>query len=77
MFPGIPEITRHQSVFDKGDSLLEEIKSFTDCIINDKEPLVSGVEGASALETAEKITQLIRQHLEKVNEEQKNHDHCS
>jgi predicted dehydrogenase len=66
MFPGIPEITRHQSVFEKGDSLLEEIKSFITCVRVDKKPLVSGEEGASALATAEKITQLIGQHLAKI-----------
>lgn len=63
MFPGIPEITRHQSVFEKGDALLEEIKAFLHCIENDTTPLVTGQEGCSALSTAEKITSLIDDHL--------------
>ena len=63
MFPGIPEIVRHQSVFEKGDALLEEIKAFITCIQEDTPPLVTGEEGCSALATAEKITTLITEHL--------------
>ena len=63
MFPGIPDITRHQSVFEKGDALLEEIKAFVLCIIQNSEPLVTGEEGRSALATAEKITALIDTNL--------------
>lgn len=63
MFPGIPEITRHQSVFEKGDALLEEIKAFISCIEKDTAPLVTGEEGRAALATAEKITSLINKHL--------------
>ncbi|GGI76584.1 Gfo/Idh/MocA family protein [Legionella impletisoli] len=63
MFPGIPEITRHQSAFEKGDALLEEIKSFVNCIREDSEPLVTGQDGCAALSTAEKITTLINNHL--------------
>lgn len=59
MFPGIPEITRHQSVFEKGDALLEEIKAFVHCIEHDSEPLVTGQEGCTALATAAQITALI------------------
>lgn len=63
MFPGIPEITRHQSTFEKGDALLEQIKSFLECIQNDATPLVTGEEGRSALATAEQITKLINNNL--------------
>lgn len=63
MFPGIPEITRHQSIFEKGDALLEEIKAFIHCIENNTTPLVTGQEGCAALETAEKITTLIKHNL--------------
>ncbi|WP_133130574.1 Gfo/Idh/MocA family protein [Legionella yabuuchiae] len=63
MFPGIPEITRHQSAFEKGDALLEEIKAFVKCIQEDSEPLVTGHDGRNALSTAEKITTLINNHL--------------
>lgn len=64
IFPGIPDITRQESVFEKGDALLEEIKSFIHCIQNDTPPLVTGEEGAAALATAEKITNLIHQQLD-------------
>jgi predicted dehydrogenase len=66
MFPGIPEITRHQSIFEKGDALLEEIKAFIDCIEQDSSPLVTGEEGCAALATAEKITSLIDNHQVKI-----------
>ena len=63
MFPGIPDIVRHQSVIEKGDALLEEIKAFIQCIINDTEPMVTGQEGCNALATAAKITALIDTNL--------------
>ncbi len=63
MFPGIPEITRHQSVFDQGDALLAEIQAFIQCILQNSTPLVTGQEGCAALATAEKITSLIDSHL--------------
>jgi predicted dehydrogenase len=63
MFPGIPEITRHESVFEKGDALLEEIKAFIKCIEQDTTPLVTGEEGCAALATAQKITSLIDNQL--------------
>lgn len=63
MFPGIPEIIRHQSVFDKGDALLKEIESFIECVENNTPPLVTGEEGRAALETAQKISNLITQNL--------------
>lgn len=63
MFPGIPEVTRHQSVFDKGDALLEEITAFLHCIQNNSTPLVTGEEGREALSTAAQISDLINQNL--------------
>jgi predicted dehydrogenase len=63
MFPGIPDVVRHQSVFEKSDALLEEIKAFIDCIQNDTVPLVTGEEGREALATAEQINTLISQNL--------------
>jgi len=63
MFPGIPEVTRHQSVFEKGDALLEEITAFITCIVNDTTPLVTGEEGREALSTAAKISDLIQHNL--------------
>jgi len=63
MFPGIPEIIRHQSIFEKGDALLEEIRAFIYCIEHDTQPLVTGQEGCDALATAEKISALIDTNL--------------
>ncbi len=63
IFPGIPEIKRQQSIFEKGDALLEEIKAFVSCIRDNTKPLVTGEEGCTALETAEKITTLIHHNL--------------
>ena len=63
MFPGIPDVIRHQSVFEPGDALLEEIKAFVQCIVEDTTPLVTGEEGCAALATAEKITDLIDLNL--------------
>ncbi|HAT1659678.1 TPA: Gfo/Idh/MocA family oxidoreductase [Legionella pneumophila] len=63
MFPGIPDITRDQREFEKGDALLEEIKAFLNCIENDRVPLVTGEEGRDALKTAEQITALINNNL--------------
>ena len=63
LFPGIPDIVRHQSVFEKSDALLAEIKAFLACIEQDKEPLVTGEDGCAALETATQITALIHHNL--------------
>lgn len=64
MFPGIPDITRQESVFEKGDALLEEIRAFIHSIVTNTEPLVTGEEGRNALETAEKINALINHNLQ-------------
>lgn len=63
LFPGIPDVIRHQSAFEPGDALFEEIKAFIQCIIDDTTPLVTGEEGCAALDTAEKITALINLNL--------------
>jgi predicted dehydrogenase len=65
MFPGIPNVAQHQSEFEKGDALLEEIKAFITCIMNNTTPLVTGEEGQSALSTAEQISDLIHYNLNK------------
>lgn len=63
MFPGIPEVTRHQSIFEPGDALLAEIDAFIKCILNNTEPLVTGSEGRNALAIAAQITDLIQSNL--------------
>ena len=59
MFPGIPEILTEKTSFENGDALLEEIKHFTTCIVENQQPIVSGEAGKRALETAIAITQLL------------------
>ena len=59
MFPGIPEIETEESIFENGDSLLEEIKHFVDCVQTGKSPLVSGDAGRRALATAIRISDLL------------------
>lgn len=63
MFPGIPNVIRHESIFEKGDALLEEIKAFLSAIEQDSTPLVTGLEGRNALETAAKISTLVHDNL--------------
>ena len=63
MFPGIPDVARHESVFEKGDALLEEIKAFIACIVDDTAPLVTGEAGRDALSTAAQISELIHHNL--------------
>jgi len=59
MFPGVPEIVSEESVFEKGDALLEEIKHFVTCIETETNPLVSGEAGRRALQTAIEISHLL------------------
>lgn len=63
LFPGIPNVQQQQIHIEKGDALLEEIRAFVECIINNTEPLVTGEEGLAALDTAARITELIHQNL--------------
>lgn len=63
IFPGIPDIQRQESVFEKSDALLEEIKAFIHCIEENTTPLVTGREGCNALATASTITDLIHEQL--------------
>lgn len=60
MYPGIPEILSKEASFENGDALMEEIRHFLDCIQTGREPLVSGVAGRRALETATEITRLLQ-----------------
>ncbi len=60
MFPGVPEIETEKTVFENGDAIQEEIKHFIQCIRTGADPLVSGEDGKRALETAIKITDLLK-----------------
>lgn len=68
MYPGIPDIISEQKEYAQGDALLEEIKAFLNCIEHNTTPLVTGEEGKYALETAEKITDLINSNLLRYHE---------
>ncbi|MCX7116285.1 MAG: Gfo/Idh/MocA family oxidoreductase [Gammaproteobacteria bacterium] len=73
MFPGIPNILRHESALEQKDALLEEIKAFLACIKNNTPPLVTGEEGRDALGTAQMISDLIHHHQQTV---QQSYDEC-
>lgn len=51
----LPATVSEKLTFEKGDALLDEITAFVDAIVNHKSPLVSGEDGARALETALQI----------------------
>lgn len=63
MFPGIPDIVKHESAFEKSDALLEEIKAFVYAVKNNTAPLVSGEDGLNALDVATEITQKIKHNI--------------
>lgn len=63
LFPGIPNIANQEFVFPESDALLEEVKAFLKAIQHDTIPLVTGEDGRDALETAHKITALIKENL--------------
>ena len=73
MFPGIPNIIRHESALEQKDALLEEIKAFLVCIEQNTKPLVTGEEGRDALGTAQMISDLIHHHQQTV---QQSYDEC-
>ncbi len=54
-------VTIEEQRFEPGDALRAEIESFLECVRSRGQPLVSGEDGLAALETAAKITALIRQ----------------
>lgn len=59
MFPGIPEITSEETLFEQSDALKDQIEAFLECIITGNKPLVSGEEGKRALATAIEITEIV------------------
>lgn len=56
------EISAQSFNFDKSDALLTEIIHFLDCIHNNTQPLVSGIDGLRALHTANQIANTIQLH---------------
>ncbi len=61
MFPGVPDINSTENIYEDGDALQTEIAAFIDCAKNGSEPLVSGEDGLRALETATRITQMLKE----------------
>lgn len=63
MFPGIANICQNETQFANSDALLAQISAFLESIQNDTEPLVSGEDGASALDIASQISEQINNNL--------------
>ncbi len=59
MFPGIPEITSEESIFENSDAILAEIEAFIKAIEQGTRPPVTGEDGRDALKTAIWITELL------------------
>jgi predicted dehydrogenase len=59
MFPGIPEITSEESIFENSDAIMAETAAFLQAIDEGTPPPVSGREGRQALATALRITELL------------------
>jgi predicted dehydrogenase len=60
MFPGVPNIEHDIQSFDKDDALYAEIKSFVEAVSTGGTPVVDGQAGKDSLETAIKITEMLR-----------------
>ena len=52
-------VTIDEQSFEQGDALRAEIRSFLDCIVAERAPVVSGEDGLRALETAIRITDML------------------
>ncbi len=52
MSPGVPNVVMEEKVLEQVDALQEEISSFLESVRDGKPPVVSGLDGKMALETA-------------------------
>lgn len=68
MFPGIPNIEEEAHEFGEADSLLREIESFVDTVRDGGKPIVDGTAGLEAVATAQKITDSLRAHRQKLED---------
>ena len=59
MFPGIPEITSKESVFENSDAILAEAEAFLKAITEGTDAPVTGEDGRQALATAIHISELL------------------
>jgi predicted dehydrogenase len=57
IFPGIPEITSEESIFENSDAIMAEIRAFLDAVRNGTLPPVTGEDGREALKTAIDISE--------------------
>jgi predicted dehydrogenase len=57
IFPGIPEITSEESIFENSDAIMAETRAFLDAIRNGTLPPVTGEDGREALKTAIDISE--------------------
>ncbi|MCC6276557.1 MAG: Gfo/Idh/MocA family oxidoreductase [Oligoflexia bacterium] len=64
---GIPPIKHESWSLEKGDALLQETRSFVDCVRNKTKPIVSGEDGLRALQLAERILEDIRGRIRDLN----------
>ncbi len=62
MFPGVANIESHEQTFEQGDALMAEAEAFLKSIKTGTPPVVSGVDGKRALETAMEITRLLKEN---------------
>ncbi|MEP7271660.1 MAG: Gfo/Idh/MocA family oxidoreductase [Acidobacteriota bacterium] len=62
---GRPEIVAGMLEIEKREPLLAEIDHFLECVLNGKEPLVSGRDGRRALELASNVLVKIREHADR------------
>jgi predicted dehydrogenase len=66
--PGIPKIEIEEEAYQKGDLLEREIDAFLHSVASREKPIVSGEEGAEALEAAILVTESLRSHAAFVND---------
>jgi len=57
---GIPEIIKQESHFDNSDAIMAETEAFIKAIRNGSRPIVSGEDGKRALQTAIRISELLK-----------------
>lgn len=58
-----PEIAGEEIDIEKGDALEAEIRAFVDCVRTRERPLVSGVEGRTALAMAERVREALEESI--------------
>ena len=57
---GLPQVAIDERNYEQGDALKAEIESFIESIAQNRAPLVTGLDGVQALETAIRIADLVK-----------------